>query len=200
MINYDEYANKYDTRYTSQMCLQEDLSIYNALIDISDLNTKKIVDLGCGTGFLLDLMENKIDISNYLGIDVSAEMIECARKKYPAANFVFGSACKVEEYTKIYAIEPDLAISFFTIPYIGVETIKNVHSVLKSDGEFLAVYYNKPYINPASVYATKKSEYETDVYPKVTECIACAKKLFKIEYMRTLTETETYDIALFKKV
>ncbi len=39
-------------------------------------------DLGCGYGALLDHLESKYFTYRYLGIDVSTEMIEVARKRY----------------------------------------------------------------------------------------------------------------------
>ena len=200
MINYDKYAKKYDTRYTSTMCIQENLSISKALNDIQNLKTKRIIDFGCGTGFLLDILGKSINFDNYLGIDISKEMIGFAKAKYPNASFILGDSKNVEAYITLFDFKPDLAISLFTIPYIGVATIKAAYSILPKEGQFLMVYYNKPYINPSSVYAKKRGYYEFNIKPKVNECIICAEKLFKKEYMHFLTDTDAYNIALFKKV
>lgn len=200
MLNYDAYANMYDSRYTSRMCLQENIAIYEAIRAIPNLADRKIVDLGCGTGFFLDICQVQFDQSSYLGIDVSEEMIRYAYQKYPKARFVIEDSREMEKIVQKFNFHPDLALSLFTIPYIGRETIESCYKILPKDGLFLMVYYNKPFLNPASVYADKVKHYEDDVHPKVIECVACAKRLFETEYEHTLTDIPAYDIALYRKV
>lgn len=53
-----------------------------------------INDLGCGYGALLGYIETTYSPQQYLGIDVSAEMIEAATKRYrsaPRARFIISS-------------------------------------------------------------------------------------------------------------
>jgi SAM-dependent methyltransferase len=48
-----------------------------------------VIDLGCGAGFLVDHIEHK-DFNNkikYLGIDASAKMIGCAKRRHPGRDF-----------------------------------------------------------------------------------------------------------------
>ncbi|MEI6499213.1 MAG: class I SAM-dependent methyltransferase [bacterium] len=45
----------------------------------------RILDLGCANGYLIELFEN---ISNYIGVDVSDELINIAKTKYPEGNFI----------------------------------------------------------------------------------------------------------------
>jgi SAM-dependent methyltransferase len=47
-----------------------------------------ILDIGCGTGYLLDILD--IDTERYIGIDISGGMIEEARTKHPRHQFVKG--------------------------------------------------------------------------------------------------------------
>lgn len=199
MLNYSVYAKNYDNRYTTDMCLQENAAIYEALKKIHKIELRYILDLGCGTGFLLDLMQNEIDDQRYLGIDISSKMIEVARQKYPKKLFIVDDCKNVTEHVRQYEFKPDLAISFFSIPYIGVETIKAVYSILDEKGKFLAVYYNKPYINPMSVYYNKESNYKLEVKPKIEACIKCLQNLYKMEFSHLLTDTHAYNIALFSK-
>ena len=47
---------------------------------------QRILDLGCGTGQLLDALKP----SYGLGVDLSANMVDIAQKKYPNLEFIQG--------------------------------------------------------------------------------------------------------------
>lgn len=54
-----------------------------------------MADLGCGWGALLQYLRDHHQDCDYLGIDVSSEMVEAARHRFPAqpgAEFIVGSA------------------------------------------------------------------------------------------------------------
>jgi SAM-dependent methyltransferase len=57
------------------------------LAEIGDLRTAKVLDFGCGTGHLLSVLRGRGFAGEYVGYDLSAEMIAIARKKYPDARF-----------------------------------------------------------------------------------------------------------------
>lgn len=58
------------------------------------INKPLIVDLGCGSGAMAELLIKKG--YNILGIDISKEMIAIARKKLPQAKFIVGSYLEVD--------------------------------------------------------------------------------------------------------
>jgi SAM-dependent methyltransferase len=45
----------------------------------------KVLDLGCGTGLAIEYLN--ISNQNYLGVDLSTDMLEIAQKKFPTHNF-----------------------------------------------------------------------------------------------------------------
>ena len=47
-----------------------------------------ILDVGCGQGDLYGFLRNRGIKNNYIGIDVSSEMIGYAKKKYPDGDFI----------------------------------------------------------------------------------------------------------------
>jgi SAM-dependent methyltransferase len=49
----------------------------------------RLLDIGCGTGFLLDYAAavGKLDRFDYLGVDLSAPMVEAARARWPGYDF-----------------------------------------------------------------------------------------------------------------
>lgn len=57
---------------------------FEQLCKVIDSNSPafSITDLGCGYGVLLEYLSERFKTSSYLGIDVSLEMIEMAKKRY----------------------------------------------------------------------------------------------------------------------
>lgn len=81
---YDRFAPEYDTLYGSPLDRAEDqyvAGLLDGLIGVWD----RVIDLGCGTGILLDLCP--ISPAHYLGIDLAPKMLEVARRKWPQHTF-----------------------------------------------------------------------------------------------------------------
>ena len=60
------------------------------LARIPDIDAHRIVDLGCGTGQLTALLQERWPGADVVGIDSSAEMIERARADHPNMTWVVG--------------------------------------------------------------------------------------------------------------
>ena len=58
------------------------------LSEVGDLNASKVLDFGCGTGHLLEFLRKHIGFNGeYVGYDISTEMIATAKEKYPEIRF-----------------------------------------------------------------------------------------------------------------
>ena len=189
MIDYIFLAENYDSQYMSDMCKKENTAV-SELLNKYEVQNKKVVDVGCGTGFALDLA----DIKNYTGIDISPRMIEKACCKHPNANFIVSSAKEA-----LFQKEYDVALSLFSIPYIGEDAVKRIHSILKNDGICICVYYNKPFLNSQSVYFGQKEQYLKSILPQVKNVILAFFERFRCIEYHPLTEDETYSVAVFRK-
>ena len=65
--------------------LEKRLSI---LTQVGDLKSSKILDFGCGFGYLYSYLKKKIKFNGeYVGYDISNEMINFANKKYKNVRF-----------------------------------------------------------------------------------------------------------------
>lgn len=69
-FKFDERASSYDDGFEGKFSKR----FYNLLLNEVELNDKdEVLDVGCGTGKILNLMANKCEISGY-GIDVEENM------------------------------------------------------------------------------------------------------------------------------
>jgi SAM-dependent methyltransferase len=94
-----------------------------------------ILEIGCGTGHLLSEIKGK----RKLGIDFSPEMIEEARKNFPALDFIVMPAEELELNEKF-----DVIILANLIGYLGdvQQTFSQLHKVCHSNTKIIVSYYN----------------------------------------------------------
>jgi SAM-dependent methyltransferase len=60
---------------------------FEMLCGIGDLDGKSVCEIGCGAGHLVDWLRERRIAARYCGIDLSREMIEAARRRYPDVSF-----------------------------------------------------------------------------------------------------------------
>ena len=191
MIDYDLIANSYDSKYKSVMSLRENKAI-KVLLKKYRVPQRTVLDVGCGTGFALDL----IDIPYYQGIDVSPNMIDVAKKKHRFANF---NKADIKDMSAELLGKHGAALCLFSIPYIGVEAVDKIYETLVKDGICICVYYNKPYLNPDSVYYGRKQIYDNDIKPNVEKVVGAFLERFSWIEKHDLTTDETYTVCVLRK-
>ena len=103
---YSKIAKNYDKIYSSYKCEIENEYI-RTILKKNKINDGYVLDLGCGTGNFLDWFPESI--FTFKGIDISKEMINVARYKYPEASFKVGDMADKNIYEK----EMDSIISLF---------------------------------------------------------------------------------------
>ena len=138
---YDKEAVSYDSKYMDKIHLIED-KIIGMIIRSAIWPTifnQKILDIGCGTGHVIDLAGLKP--RNYHGIDISEKSIEEAQRKFPDHSFQAIDVTESSSRTK-----SDLALFIYgQVNYIGIkEFIKIIQTSLKinqTKSRFMAVLY-----------------------------------------------------------
>ncbi len=60
---------------------------YKYLLDIGDINRKKILDFGCGKGDFYQFLRNMGIEVTYSGYDINEKLISLAQKKFPEVDF-----------------------------------------------------------------------------------------------------------------
>jgi len=164
---YRSLAPIYDRRWASY--IQKSITATINLIEVTQPDS--ILDLGCGTGTLLQSLGNKFPQAQLTGLDFSPEMLQIAREKHPdTVNLVLGSADYLPFADHSFAlIISTSALHYFPHP---LETIQEARRVLKPNGclmitdwcydywscRFLNLYLglgNRPYIH---IYSLKELE------------------------------------------
>ncbi len=134
---YAETAEDFDKEFTA-----EDLEILSFLLDsFSITNGMNILDLGCGTGVMFDMLRRQVGKDGLVvGIDFCPDMVKKARK-----NFPFKNVCPVDGDVESLPIESDsmdIAISFASFAHFQDPklVLKEVSRVLKSGGQFHIIH------------------------------------------------------------
>ena len=63
---------------------------FDILTQIGNLNNSKILDVGCGFGYLLTYLKKHKKKIRYTGVEVNSDFIEIAKKKHPDQVFKVG--------------------------------------------------------------------------------------------------------------
>jgi malonyl-CoA O-methyltransferase len=81
--NFSNAVRTYENWAQPQKIIAEKLTGY--IPEDGDFDT--ILDIGCGTGFVTELLERKYKQIKFTGIDIAVEMIEYCRKRWPGHCF-----------------------------------------------------------------------------------------------------------------
>jgi SAM-dependent methyltransferase len=99
---------------------------------------KRILELGCGTGQLLNILNP----SYGLGVDISANMVSIAKQNYPNLEFLQGD---LEDESLISSLQGpfDFIILSDTIGYLDdcENTLVGLHSLCTPDTRLIISYY-----------------------------------------------------------
>ena len=86
VTDYCSFADSYDDLFADDHSRKEDASVISLLGDVSG---KRILDIGSGTGLLLDYKKDQIDPKDYVGIDPSKAYVRGVQNKAPRIRSVF---------------------------------------------------------------------------------------------------------------
>ena len=134
-----------------------------------------VLDIACGEGYGSNYLAEKVE--KVIGVDISEEAVEHARKTYNKENldFVQGSVTHIP----LRSQSVDGVVSFETIEHVNaneqIKFLQEIKRVLKKDGLLVLSCPNKPiasdrayelwgYINPFH-----KKEYEIDEFKELLE-------------------------------
>lgn len=122
--NYDD--NRFNNSY-GQYLDQQERSFLSRIL--KDVPSEKCMDIGCGTGRLLDYA--------HYGVDFSPEMLKMAAQKYPHKILLEGSVTDIPIENDVL----DVIYSFHVIMHQDIETtqkfLDQAHQKLKRGGKLI---------------------------------------------------------------
>ena len=133
-VDYDKIANVYDDLFNDEDSKKEEHEIVSLIS--KSMKTMSVVDIGSGSGLLLDLFE--IPAYRYTGIDPSAKMTGALRSKHPAYH--------VESRE---AEECDINDNAFYVSLFGSASYVNpsvIHKIVNSGFPHFLMFYAEDYI------------------------------------------------------
>jgi predicted TPR repeat methyltransferase len=139
---YDRLAPVYDARYSTPECRRENEQVANELAQSCG---GQVVDLGCGTGLLIDLLGDRIPADRYLGVDPSPAMREQFHRKHPKYAVALARAEDILPIPR----PPELIVALFgAASYIDWRTLLRLPQNLADPGGRLFLMAYKPGYSP----------------------------------------------------
>jgi ubiquinone/menaquinone biosynthesis C-methylase UbiE len=130
---FDLLAAEWDLAFTA-----EDLERLSHIVDCLEIRKEMdILDLGCGTGILFDMLRRKVgEDGSVTGIDFSLEMAQKAHRNFPFANVnvVDADATMLPFADSSF----DMVVAFSAFPHFSDQrkVIDEIHRILKPKSRF----------------------------------------------------------------
>lgn len=138
---YSRLAATYDRRWSFYVNATLQETLQRVVIKPQD----RVLDLGCGTGSLLELIYARFPKASLAGLDPSVEMLSVAREKLPASvDFRSGSAERIPfENDSFDVLLSTNAFHYFRRP---TQAIQEMIRVLKPQGSLIITDWCHDYL------------------------------------------------------
>ncbi len=134
---FDRLAAEWDLMFTAV-----DLEFLQHLVEHIEVKENwDILDLGCGTGILFDMLRRRIsENGSVTGVDFSFEMAQKAHRNFPFrnVNVVDADATRLPFGDSVF----DMAIAFSAFPHFSDQeaALQETHRVLKPKAKFYIIH------------------------------------------------------------
>lgn len=137
---YTSLAPTYDQRWSAYL----GASMRMTLDKISALPAKRVLDVACGTGWLLELLAEKSDVPELVGIDRVPAMLDVAKQRLGnRASFVEGEAAQLPfDDADFQLVISTNALHYF--PDVNA-ALREIRRVISSDGSLVITDWCRNY-------------------------------------------------------
>lgn len=191
---FNKLANVYDHYFSDAEAITENEQLFE-FIQSSGFHKGNILDMGCGTGLFLEYMQDVLP-TEYLGIDISENMLQKAQQKFPQHQFKRADM----QDTSLISNSFDTVISTFgSFSYCEwpENVITEIARMLKPQGEFLIMAYTHQYQNRESHIINKcntptyfRTYSSTELYNLFKRHFTNAKVIPFTQYFWNVTGTQ----------
>lgn len=134
--HFNKQASIYDERDTIYYSKYGKISCNYVSEYLKNIDYNKLLDIGSGTGYLINMLKKYKATAEFYGLDLSEEMINISKSKnIKDAEFILGSANKLPFNDNTFDIVTCIQ-SFHHYPYPD-EAMKEVYRVLKKGGIYI---------------------------------------------------------------
>ncbi len=132
-LAYDKMATKYSSKRQRGIFYNELLEMPNTLSMMRKIRSKKVLDLGCGSGIYSEILKSRGAIVS--GIDISKKMIDIAKSQVDGIDFKVGSVYKLPYRSNYF----DIVLAALVIHYFDdlEAAFREIRRVLKKGGYFV---------------------------------------------------------------
>jgi len=109
--NFSKYARQYD----KHSLIQRNCA-FRLISKIENANFKNILDIGCGTGIYTRFLRDRFRGAHIKAIDISHDMIEVAKEKFPdkKTEFIVGDAETMDFKEEFDLVTSNASLQWFT--------------------------------------------------------------------------------------
>ena len=134
-IHFNNQAKEYDNNTTYYFSGGAKISCEDTRLFLKDTSYTKLLDIGCGTGWLIDNLSKQHN-AEYYGIDISENMLEVSKgKNIPNANFCLGNALELPYADETFDVVTCIQ-SFHHYPD-SLKAMQEAYRVLKKGGIYI---------------------------------------------------------------
>ncbi|MDT8449141.1 MAG: class I SAM-dependent methyltransferase [Wenzhouxiangellaceae bacterium] len=139
---YGSLASRYDRRWWRYI----DASVHETLKRLEVAAGHYVLDVGCGTGALLELLARRQPRGTYIGTDLSGEMLAVARRRLPGAVALHRAAA---ESLPLAGATVDLLVSTSVFHFVrGPDlALQEMRRVLKPGGKLVITDWCRDYLS-----------------------------------------------------
>ena len=146
---YDALAPTYDERYDTPVAHAEDAFVATLLRPLVE-GARNVLDVGCGTGLLVDLLGDVLPVERYTGVDPSAGMLDRFVDKHPgAADRLFHGTYGRFHGARVHLpgwLQYDLVVSLFgSAAYLDRYEVEGLFDAVAPGGTLVAMPYAEGY-------------------------------------------------------